>query len=545
MRLAGASYEEVVNAFHWAIPSRFNIADAIVTRHARTTPDAAALIQVAADDTVRTWSFLEIERAASRFGHALHGLGIGRGDIVGVHLPQSPECLIAHVAILKLGAIVLPLFRLFGPEALRYRLENSGAKAFITLNAEWPRVCDDLADLMAAATAEDGLAHVITVGSASRPTRSFWQLVEGGGDDLAAVETSANDPAVMIYTSGTTGNPKGALHAHRVLYGHLPGVMLPQERFPQAGDRFWTPADWAWIGGLLDVLWPSLFHGVAVVGSASQKFDPEWAFAFMARHDVRNIFMPPTALRLMRQVPAPRDRHAFAVRSIASGGETLGADLIGWGRETFGLTLNEFYGQTECNLVVGNCASLFEVKPGSMGRAIPGHEVEIVDANGVVQPPGTPGIVAVKRPDPVMFLEYWRNPEATADKFRGEWLLLGDVAVKDEEGYFWFRGRDDDIISSAGYRIGPGEVEDCLAGHPAVKLAGVVGLPDAVRGEAVAAFIVLNDGYAESDALAADIQAYVRTRLAAHEYPRVVRFIAEMPTTVTGKIMRRSLRALG
>ncbi len=293
------------------------------------------------------------------------------------------------------------------------------------------------------------------------------------------------------------------------------------------------------------MLWPSLYHGVPVVASTRQKFDPEWAFDFLGRHGVRNIFMPPTALRLMRQVVNPAERFRYAVRSIASGGETLGADLIGWGREAFGLTFNEFYGQTECNLVVGNCSSLFEVKPGAMGRAIPGHIVEIVDDEGNVQPVGTPGIVAVKRPDPVMMLEYWRNPEATAAKYRGEWLLLGDIAMRDDQGYFWFQGRDDDIINSSGYRIGPGEVEDCLGRHPAVRLSGVVGLPDPVRGEVVTAFIVLNEGFDASDALGAEIQEFVRTRLAAHEYPRIIRFISDMPVTVTGKIRRKDLRQIG
>ncbi|MFO7297549.1 MAG: AMP-binding protein, partial [Pseudomonadota bacterium] len=360
----------------------------------------------------------------------------------------------------------------------------------------------------------------------------------------ANADTGPDDPAILMYTSGTTGNPKGVLHAGRVLLGHLPGVSLPQDMFPQSGDRFWTPADWAWAGGLLDVLLPSLYHGVPVVGAARAKFDPEWAFAFLAKHGVRNVFMPPTALRLMRQVPDPRSRFAYNVRSIGTGGEKLGEDMIAWGQETFGLTLNEFFGQTEVNLVVGNSGKLFPVRPGSMGRAIPGHIVEIVNDEGTVLPPGEPGIVAVRRPDPVMFLEYWRRPDATREKFRGDWCLLGDVAVKDEDGYFWFHGRDDDIISSSGYRIGPGEVEECLQKHPAVALAGVIGSPDPIRGEIVVAFIVPKPGVQPSEELANEIQAFVRERLAAHEYPRRIRFIDEMPMTITGKIRRVDLRAM-
>jgi len=345
-----------------------------------------------------------------------------------------------------------------------------------------------------------------------------------------------------MYTSGTTGDPKGVLHGHRVLLGHLPGVMLPQEMAPQPGDKFWTPADWAWAGGLLNILFPALYWGLPVYAGRAEKFDPDGAFAFIGRHGIRNAFMPPTALRLMRQVANPAGRYNLAMRSIGTGGESLGEDMIAWGREVFGLTLNEFYGQTEVNLVLGNCSSLFNVRPGSMGRAIPGHTVAVVDPEGNPVKDGDEGVVAVKRPDPVMFLEYWGKPDATAAKFRGDWCLLGDVAHRDSDGYFWFKGRDDDIIISAGYRIGPTEVEDCLMRHPAVKLAGVVGIPDDIRGEAVGAFVVPAEGAEPSDQLAKDIQTFVRDRLAAHEYPRTVTFIDEMPMTVTGKIRRRDLR---
>lgn len=538
MHLAGKTYEEAYRGFRWEVPARFNIAEAISERHAARSPDAAALIYEQGDGRVRTWSFREISEAAARCANVLAALGVGRGTIVGLHLPQCPESLIAHVAIQKLGAIALPLFTLFGPDAVGYRLADSGARVLLTTP-------DALERMGEAVRGAESVRHVIPV--TDKPAangRDFWSLLARAASSAPTADTGADDPALLIYTSGTTGNPKGALHAQRVLIGHLPGVMVPHDFFPQPGDRFWTPADWAWAGGLLDVLFPSLFHGVAVVGAAKTKFDPEWAFAFMARHGVRNTFMPPTGLRLMRQVPDPRARHAYSIRSIGTGGEKLGEDMMAWGRETFGISLSEFYGQTEVNLVVGNCPSLFPVKAGSMGRAVPGHVVEVVDDKGNVLPAGEPGITAVRRPDPVMFLEYWKKPEATEEKFRGDWCLLGDVAVKDEEGHFWFQGRDDDIISSAGYRIGPGEVEECLAKHPAVALAGVIGSPDPVRGEVVAAFIVPASGYAPSQALAAEIQAFVKERLAAHEYPRKVRFLDSMPMTVTGKIRRNDLRKL-
>ena len=549
MHLGGATYEETYATFRWEMPQRFNIATAICDRHAEAVPTATALIYETSDGEVESWSFRRLQQAANRFANALEALGVVRGSIVGIHLPQCPESVMAHIAVQKLGAIALPLFNLFGPDALQFRLTDSAARVLVTTAAAFERIED-------AVRGVDTLAHVVVVatGGISPPPRgeggggvsihAFPALLAAGSDRCPTADTGPDDPAILMYTSGTTGNPKGVLHGGRVVIGHLPGVMVPQDFFPQAGDRYWTPADWAWAGGLLDVLLPSLYHGVPVVGSARAKFDPEWAFAFMARHGIRNVFMPPTALRLMRQVESPRERHAYDLRSLGSGGETLGADLIEWGRETFGLTINEFYGQTEVNVVVGNSAPLFPVRPGSMGRAIPGHIVEVVDEAGEVLPPGTPGIVAVKRPDPVMFLEYWKKPEATAEKFRGDWCLLGDIAVKDVDGYFWFQGRDDDIINSAGYRIGPSEVEECLMKHPAVVHAGVIGVPDELRGEAVAAFVVVKHGVTTGDHLAREIQAFVKQRLAAHEYPRRITFIDELPTTITGKVRRVDLRAM-
>jgi acetyl-CoA synthetase len=327
-----------------------------------------------------------------------------------------------------------------------------------------------------------------------------------------------------------------------VLRGHLPGVELPHDFFPRPGDLFWTPADWAWIGGLLDVLLPSLFHGVPVLCHRFGKFDPEAAMALMAAHSVRNVFMPATALRLLQAATPPA---APRLRTLASGGETLGGALLDWGRAVLGVTINEFYGQTECNLVVGNNAALFPPRPGSMGRAIPGHRVAIVDETGLELPPGRPGEIAIACPDPVMFLGYWNRADATAQKFRGNWMLTGDTGTQDEEGYFRFAARADDVITSAGYRIGPGPIEDCLCSHPAVAMAAVVGVPDPARTEIVKAWVVLKPGCAASDALAAALQAWVRERLAAHEYPRAVVFTDALPMTATGKIMRKELRQRG
>jgi acetyl-CoA synthetase len=322
----------------------------------------------------------------------------------------------------------------------------------------------------------------------------------------------------------------------------MPGIELPHDFFPQPGDRFWTPADWAWAGGLLDCLLPSLYCGVPVVARRFDKFDPEEAFALMARFGVRNAFIPPTALRMLRSVANPRERYKFDLRSVGSGGESLGAATFEWGQSALGVSINEFYGQTECNLVIGSCASIGTVQPGAIGKAIPGHTVAVIDGDGRPLKPGEIGQIAVKRPDPVMFLGYWGRPDATHEKFIGDWMTTGDQGVMDEEGYFTFVGRDDDVIISSSYRIGPGEIEDCLIKHPAVALAAVIGKPDPVRTEIVKAFIVLKSGQAPSDALASEIQTFVRSRLSAHEYPREIAFIDEMPMTTTGKVIRRLLR---
>jgi acetyl-CoA synthetase len=289
-------------------------------------------------------------------------------------------------------------------------------------------------------------------------------------------------------------------------------------------------------------LLPSLHHGVPVVAHRFDKFDPETAFALMASAGVRNAFIPPTALRMMRAVPSPQGRYDIRLRSVASGGEALGIEALEWGKQAFGLTINEFYGQTECNLVVGSCAQLGLLRPGAIGKTVPGHTVAVIDRDGHPLKPGEVGQIAVKRPDPVMFLEYWGRPDATRNKFIGDWMTTGDQGVMDEEGYISFVGRDDDVITSSGFRIGPGEIEDCLLRHPAVALAAAVGKPDPLRTEIVKAFIVLKDGFAASDALAGEIQGFVRNRLSAHEYPREVAFIEQMPMTTTGKVIRRLLR---
>jgi acetyl-CoA synthetase len=529
----GLDFDQLRAGFQWRIPTRYNIGVDACDKWADGS-GRLALLHLRQDGGTERISFDALKAASNRLANVLRAHGVQRGERLGVLLPQVPEAAVAHLAIYKLGGIAVPLFQLFGDQAIEYRLRNCGAAALVT----------DAVGLEKLAGIRANLGDLRLVLKTDGPGEGALDLageMARASDSFVPEDTAADDPALIIYTSGTTGSPKGALHAHRVLLGHLPGVELPQDLFPQPGDLFWTPADWAWIGGLLDVLLPSLHHGVPVLAHRMAKFDPEFALRLMAQHGVRNAFIPPTALKMLRGVPQPA-RFGARPRSIGSGGETLGAELLDWGRETFGCTINEFYGQTECNLIVSSCGALMPSRPGWMGKAVPGHEVAVLDAQGQPQPPGTLGTIAVRRPDPVMFLGYWNNPEATAAKFVGDWLLTGDQGTQDEAGWFRFVGRDDDVITSAGYRIGPGEIEDCLLRHPAVALAAVIGLPDPLRTEAVTAVIVPAPGAEPGPALAAEIQALVRSRLAAHAYPRQVYFMDALPQTATGKVMRGELR---
>ncbi|MGY2811934.1 AMP-binding protein [Bradyrhizobium sp. USDA 4506] len=542
----GKTFDEVRAGFRWNIPDYYNIGADICDRWADKEPGRLAIIDVEPGKSTREYSFAELKAFSNRLANALRARGIGRragelGDRVGVMLPQRFETAVAHVALAKLACISIPLFTLFGPDALLHRLADSGARAIVTDAPGVERIKPLLQQLPA-------LKLIICVDGAIGPASSLAALCAAESDVFEPVSTRADDPAILIYTSGTTGNPKGALHAHRVLLGHLPGVEISHEFLPRDGDRFWTPADWAWIGGLLDVLMPALHHGIPVVACRFTKFTAEAAFDLIRTCRIRNVFLPPTALKMMKLLPETRTPEV-RLRTVASGGEPLGAELIEWGRARLGVTINEFYGQTECNMVVSSCAALEPPLPGRMGRPVPGHVVGVIDAaTGIRQPDGTEGALAILSPDPVMFLGYWQNPEATREKFvegpGGKWLLTGDLGVRDAEGRLHFVGRNDDVIGSAGYRIGPAEVEDCLLAHQAVRLAGVVARPDPLRGAVVAAYVVLKDGYVGSDALADDIANFVKSRLAAHEYPRVVRFIDEIPLTTTGKIIRSALREM-
>ena len=527
-------YEIIRERFSWNLPRSYNMGVDACDRHAWDR-GRIAIIYDREDGLVEKWTYPELKKASDRFANALSGLGVGRGDRVAVLLSQTPALVVAHVAAYKLGAVVVPLFALFGEDALRFRLADSGASVLVT-DAEHREVAGTLVGQI------ETLKHVVLAGEAEDGTGSMEALIRDASPNLRPVETGPEDPAIIIYTSGTTGDPKGALHGHGILLGHLPGVSLPHDLAPRAGDLFWTPADWAWIGGLFDVLFPALHWGLPVVAHRMTRFDPERAFAVMERWGVTNAFFPPTALRVMRTIQNPRERWDLELQTLACGGEPLDGETTGWAEESLGIRINEFYGQTECNLVLSNCGAVMPHKPGSMGRPVPGHRVAIVDGEGNELPAGEVGEIAVRRPDPVMMLGYWKAEEATERKFVGDWLMTGDLASVDEDGYFFFVGRDDDVISSSGYRIGPAEVEAALVKHDAVLMAAVVGKPDEKRGEIVKAFVILREGREGSEGLAAELQQLVKTRLGAHEYPREVEFVAEFPMTPSGKVRRNVLR---
>jgi acetyl-CoA synthetase len=504
------TYAGLRASFRWELPETLNLGVEVCERQPRGAP---AILVTDGRDVVRTVTFGELSGDSNRLANALRGLGVEAGDRIGIVLPQRPETALAHIAAAKLGAIGVPLSVLFGPDALEMRLRDADVRVVLGEGEPLERI--------AALGLDVPLVDV---------DRDLERLLGDASARFEPVATTPDTPALIVYTSGTTGPPKGALHGHRVLPGHLPGFELSHDFFPQAGDVIWTPSDWAWVGGLYDVLMPALRHGRPVVAYRGGKFDPERAFDLIGRLGVRNVFMPATALRLMRRHDTGAE---VSLRTVASGGETVGVETAEWCRGRLGVRLNEFYGQTEANLLVGNCAA-WEARPGSMGLPYPGHDVRVVDGEVCARVAG----------DPIVFLGYWRNEAATAAKIRDGWLRTGDQAEQDADGYLRFVGRDDDVITSAGYRIGPGEIEECLIRHPSVALAAVIGSPDPERGEVVKAYVVAAPGVPSGDGLARELQAFVRERLAAYEYPRAVAFVDELPMTVTGKIRRGELRRI-
>ena len=536
------NFEELCLSFKWNIPEFYNIASDTVDQD--IYQNRIALINFLQDGKIEEWSFVDIKRYANKLANVFDHFHLEANARVGIILGQCPETAIAHMACFKSGKISIPLFNLFGTDALHYRLLNSRASLVICDNIGLNKIFeikDRLPDLK----------KIICIDSNDEKSNvfNFKNLLEKASDNFTTKKTKASDPALIIYTSGTTGGPKGALLPHRSLLGHIPGVEIPHEFLSSSEpvtDLFWTPADWAWIGGLFDVLLPAWHFGIPVVSYRSQKFDPEFTFELMSKLEIKNTFLPPTALKMMKSFNPSKTVKNLKLRTVGSGGEALGEDLLEWGKQILGVGINEFYGQTECNLTVSNCGAIMPTKQGSIGKPVPGHEVKIVNYKGeLIKEPGLDGEIIVKSNTPVSFLKYWENDEATKEKVKNGWLHTGDFAYKDEEGYLYFKGREDDIINTSGYRVGPSEVEDAILSHPDVSMVAVIGVPDKLRGQIIKAFIVTGDQknvLTQNNKLKQSIQNHVKLRLAAHEYPRLIEFVYELPLTTTGKIIRKDLR---
>jgi acetyl-CoA synthetase len=557
-------YSAIHQGFGWKVPKRFNMAQACCGQWAAqpaTAKRQAIREHVAGQGLARSWTFGQLQRDANRLSHVLRAQGVRRGERVAIVMPQRYETAVAYMAVLQMGAVAMPLSMLFGPEALSFRINDSQTCV---------AVCDEstVQALQQARPDCPGLRTLIGVGPAGAlADLDYAQAVASQNASFKPVSTLADDPAVLIYTSGTTGNPKGALIPHRALMGNLTGFVCSQNWFgfdPFDASRpskavFWSPADWAWTGGLMDALLPSLYFGRPIV-AFNGRFSPEAAFEILQVHAVTHTFLFPTALKaMMKAVPDVKARYRLKLQAMMSAGEAVGDAVFGYCQDQLGVTVNEMFGQTEINYVVGNCARLWSAKPGSMGKGYPGHQVAVIDDAGHLCPAGTPGEVAVNRfdvhghPDPVFFLGYWNNDKATHAKYTGDWCRTGDMAVADEDGYLWYLGRTDDMFKAAGYRIGPGEIENCLVKHPAVANAAVVPKPDKDRGALVKAYVVLSPDALAQRARAANsakyeegvrqsLQAHVRGLLAPYEYPKEIEFIDQLPMTTTGKVLRRVLR---
>ena len=534
-------YAEIHAGYRWQVPADFNIAHACCGRWAADRTRFALYWEDESGAT-SAHTFWDLQREANRLSNVLAGMGVGRGDRVALILPQRRETVAAHMAVYQMGAVAVPLSFLFGPDALEYRLADSGARIALVDSQSAPNLAPIRGKL-------PSLTHAIgAAGARADDLADYDTAVATASPHFTAIATRADDPALIVYTSGTTGPPKGALIAHRCLIGNLSGFVHSHDGFPQPGDLFWSPADWAWTGGLMDALLPTLYFGQPIVGYRG-RFDPERAFRLMEKYQVRNTFLFPTALKLMMKAyPRPREQFDVNLRSLMSGGEAVGTTVFAWTQEALGATVNEIFGQTEVNFIVGNSHELWPVKPGSMGRPYPGHRVAVIDDAGAEVARGETGEVAIHRiapdgtADPVFFLEYLNDAEGTRKKYTGDWCRTGDGATMDADGYLWYQGRADDVFKVAGYRVGPSEIENCIVRHPAVANVAVVPSPDETRGNVVKAFIVLAPGHAPSKGLEDDIQQHVRKFLAPYEYPKEIEFIDALPMTTTGKVQRRVLR---
>ncbi|MEQ9637167.1 MAG: AMP-binding protein [Devosia marina] len=487
-------------------------------------------------DGVTTLTFGEVDRAATALAAYLRDLGLGRGSLVALHTGNRPETAIAHMAICKIGGTAVTLSQLYGPDALGHALNHSQAKCLLTIERAWAPLRGNAAETFTQ------LEHVLVAESAG-PEANLTEILSGSAPaDFIPELTGANDPALLMYTSGSTGMPKGILHGHRVLASYRPSINLFFNLSLEDEDAvYFSPSDWAWVGGLLDMLFPAWMAG-RPVATAEARFKAEWAYKFMARHKVTHTFLPPTAIKRLADTDNPRSKYDLSLRVICSGGEALAAETLTWVERELGAVCNEFYGMTEVNHLIGNCQALYPRRPGSMGLAYPGHDVRLVNDNGVEVEPGQEGEIVTRADAPTRYLGYLKNAEKEAELRLGEWMRTYDLAVRDADGYFWYKGRSDDLIKSSGFRIGPAEIEECLIAHPAVAEAAVVGKPDKDRGSIIKAFVQLARGFEQSNDLTEQLREHVRSRLAPYKAPREIAYVEGFEMTSSGKINRKKLR---
>ncbi len=515
--MSSTSYEEACASHRWEVPPRYNIAADVCDRHARDEP---AMVWEGFDGSVRELDWGELQDLANQAAHTLAARGVKTGDRVAVVLPATPEAAAVFFGVWKLGAILLSMSLLYGDDGVRHRLEDSAAGLLVTDAANAPRFERSWAPELLV-LAEDTLVDAPT--------------------DFVGADTSADDPAQLYYTSGTTGSAKGIVHAHRYILAHEEFVYCHEV---QAGERFHGMGEWAWAAGIAPLLGPWRLGAVQCVYRRAGGFDPHKQLEFLSRHRVTNVFTTPTAMRAMMAIEDAGGRYPQVFRRVCSAGEPLNPEAIRWFREQYGVTVLDYYGLTESYPLVANYPFL-EVREGSMGKPMPGWEVQLLDEDEHPVVQGERGEICLRaRSNPHYPLGYWRNEEAGVETFGGEWFHTKDAAVQDEDGYVWYVGRADDVIIAAGYRIGPFEVESACLVHPAVREAAAVASPDKLRGNVVKAFIVLSEGHSPSDQLAEEIKRFVRERLSAYAYPRRIEFVDDLPKTLTGKIRRIELREL-
>ena len=527
------SYEEMRAAHRWEVPEHYNIASDVCDKHPR---DKLAMVWEDWRGAEREVRFGELQDLSRRFANVLAANGVERGDRVATLLPSLPETAAAFFGTYRSGAILLSMSVLYGDEGIQHRLKDSGAKAVVTDTANRDRIPEGLAEVVLVLDSPDGSDG----GERRADDVDLGAALEQASDRHEAVDTSADDPAQLYYSSGTTGLAKGILHAHRYILGHEEFEFCHDVR---EDELFHGSGEWAWAAGIAPLLGPWRYGATQFVYARKGGFDPEEQLRQLEKHGVQNMFTTPTALRAMTAVAdAGRKYPLERLRVTCSAGEPLNPEVIRWFREQFGITILDYYGLTESYPLCANYPTV-EVREGSMGLPMPGWDVAILDEDEKPLPPGERGEICLRaRSNPHYPLGYWNRPEDSEKDFGGDWFHTKDAAEADEDGYFWYSGRADDVIISAGYRSGPFEVESACVEHAAVHEAAAVASPDEKRGDLVKAFIVLAEGYEPTDDTAREIREYVRDRHSKYAYPREIEFVDDLPKTLTGKIRRIDLR---